>query len=110
MNKYYFTFPFMGEYQFITLTANQLANSLLYHSDDVFDFCCNSGEENKIWHEFCGPGDKRYGTELRDSKTLNIYHGEGDDEGFVIEEDVPYMLLKVEDKDGKVLYNLTNNI
>ena len=112
MNTYYFTFPFKDEHCFITLTANQLANSLLYHHDDVLDFCCNNGEENKINHSFIGPDGRKYETEFRTSKLLNIYYGEGegDDEGYLVEKDVPYMLLKIKDKNGKELYNLTDNI
>ena len=110
MNTYYFTFPFKDEHCFITLTANQLANSLLYHSDDVLDFCCNNGEENQINHSFNGPDGRKYYAELGTSKMLNICYGEGDDEGYIIEKDVPYMLLKIKDKNGKELYNLTDNI
>ena len=41
---------------------------------------------------------------------LNICYGEGDDEGYIVEKDVLYMLLKIKDKNGKELYNLTDNI
>jgi hypothetical protein len=40
---------------------------------------------------------------------LNVYEYQNDGGGFVIERNIPYLLVKIED-DGKEMYNIGNDV
>ena len=112
MNKYYIGFFFKGFFETVVFTAEQLANSVIGDTDDITDFIC---DEDNQYHgvEFNSYIDnKMYTADFVEPKVLNIYYGDNNDEndGFIVEKDVPWVLLKVENKDSNVVYNLTDNI
>ena len=109
MNKYYVTFLFKGDYHFVNFTANQLANATLSHGDDLSDFLFNTEGQNftaTIWHD-----NKEYEVvfSLKGAKMLSVYDTE-ENGGYLVEGDIPWLLLKVEDKNGDTVYRLTDFI
>jgi hypothetical protein len=109
MRRYYVTFPFKGEYHFITLTERQLANAVATNNIELPDFMCGNKEEDldEIIHV---KGEKYVvGFGYNDPATLNVYEYQNDGGGFVIERNIPYLLVKIED-DGKEIYNIGNDV
>lgn len=111
MNKYYFTFVFKGNFEFATFTANQLANSVLGRTDDILDFVCDEEEvEPSIFSsEFRASDDENYSASWEEPTKLSIYDSDANG-GCLIEKNVPWILLKVVNKEGKVIYNLSDNV
>ena len=115
MNKYTLTFPFMGEYHFITITANQLANNTLTQGEDIFDFYeQHPGQEMDaiIYHE-----SKEYYVEFSygDLSCFNIYEKSDDEnvDGSLVKgegEKIPWLLVKIEDEEGNKLYGLSDYV
>lgn len=112
MNKYYITFLFKNQWQFVDFTANQLANAILDSTDDIADFIFESKEqyfEKTIYAE----NGERYQVvfSIKNPRTVSVYYPEDHEtEGTLVEADIPWLLLKVEDEKGKELYNLTHYI
>jgi hypothetical protein len=109
MRRYYVTFPFKGEYHFITLTERQLANAVATNNIELPDFMCGNKEEDldEIIHV---KGEKYVvGFGYDSPSTVNVYEYKEDGSGFVIERDIPYLLTKVTD-DDKEIYNIGNDI
>lgn len=110
MNKYVITFPFKGEYQYVYMTANQLANGVLNSTDDILEFVWDNegqGFEQRIY-----VNGKEYDVTFahKNPKCVNIYDVEEDGEsGHIVERDIPWLLLKIEQGD-KIIYNLTDNL
>lgn len=110
VNKYYATFPFKGEYQYITFDSNQLANEVLSNTDDILEFKCETDGQyfiQQIYHD--GKAyDVTFGSEPH---FVSVYNPEDlEDEtlaGYIVEKDIPWMLLKIEqNKEEK--YNITD--
>lgn len=120
MNKYYIAFPFMGAFQYITFTANEIANEVVKQGDDVLEALENAGQAPL--HIIYGEKGKQYEVTFAygNPHKLNVYEYISDeryddpeydgDGGYIVEKDIPYILLKIEDSDGKVIYNLTEHI
>lgn len=109
MNKYYVAFLFKGEYHFANFTANQLANATLPHGDDMSDFLFHTEGQNFtsiIYHE-----GKEYEVvfSLNGARMLSVYDTE-ENGGYIVQGDIPWLLLKIEDKDGNTVYKLTDFI
>ena len=113
MNNYVLTFPFKGEYHFITLTANQMANQLLPQDDSLFDFYEQNPGENvddiTIWHD-----GKRYGIDFyyKNPRLLDVYIKSDNEEedGRIVKGDgekIPWQLVKIATEEGKD-YNLSD--
>ena len=112
MNKYCITFPFMGEYQFAYVTANQLANAVLPCTDDILDFKCETPDEDFNYRISCK--GKSYDVTFTPDKPhcVNIYDAYDDDGvecGYIVEKEIPWLLIKIE-KNGEILYNLGDNV
>lgn len=109
MRKYHITFPFKGEYHFITITANQLANATASHTIELPDFMC--GDKDEDLDEIIHVKGEKYvvGFGYDNPSTVNVYEYKEDGSGFVIERNIPYLLTKVTD-DGKEIYNIGNDI
>jgi hypothetical protein len=41
---------------------------------------------------------------------VSVYEKEEDGGGYLVEGDIPWLILKIEDKDGNVVYKLTDFI
>lgn len=112
MNKYYAAFPFKGEYQYVMFDANQLANEVMSDTDDILEFKCDTEGQyfmKQIYHE-----NQRYDVVFgSEPHFMSVYYPEDfKDEslaGYVVEKDIPWILLKIE-RDGNVLYNIADNI
>lgn len=112
MNKYCITFPFQGEYHFAYLTANQLANAVLPHTDDILDFICNNDGE-----DFCysiSVKNKQYEVVFTPDKPqyVNVYYTydeNGEKGGKLVEKEIPWLLVTIE-KNKEIVYNLGDNV
>ena len=110
MNKYVITFPFKGEYQYVYMTANQLANGVLNSTDDILEFVWDN--EGQGFEQRINIDGKEYDVTFahNNPKCFNVYDVDEDGEsGYVVEKDIPWLLLKIE-QDGKTIYNLNNNL
>jgi hypothetical protein len=113
MNKYCLTFPFQGTYEFVYLDANQLANAVLPSTDDILDFKCDTDGQ-----DFCYPivvNQKKYEVTFTpgEPKYVNVYNAydeKKDEYGRIVEEKIPWLLVKVETTDDKVLYSLCDYV
>lgn len=111
MNKYTITFPFQGEYQFVYLTANQIANAVFESTDDILDFLYNNKEQ-----EFAQRIDvkgKKFDVTFNNNniRCFNVYNVDEDGEsGYIAEEAIPWLLLKIENFEKEVIYNLNDNV
>lgn len=112
MNKYYVTFLFKGDYHFVNFTANQLANAVLPCGDDMSDFLFHTDGQiftAYIWHKGI---EYEVVFSLNGAKMVSVYEKEEEDGGggYLVEGDIPWLLLKVEDKNGDTVYRLTDFI
>ena len=110
MNKYYVTFLFKGEYHFVDFTANQLANAVLPHGDDMSDFLFHTDGQTftaDIWHKGI---EYEVVFSLNGAQMVSVYEKEEDGGGYLVEGDIPWLILKIEDKDGNVVYKITDFI
>ena len=105
MNTYTVTFLFKGEYHFVSFTSDMLANNAVME-DDFSDYKFNHTDQyfdEKIWHK-----GKEYSVnfDFSDVSKLNIY----DEEDSLVEEEIPFLVLKVENDNGETIYNIVDNI
>lgn len=105
MNKYTATFSFHDEFYFVTFNSNMLANNAIM-GDDFFDYQLEH-EEEYFNYKIHVEGGKEYSVNFNfdDVKHFNIY----DEEDSLVEKNIPYIVLKVENDNG-VIYNITENI
>ena len=109
MREYLLTFPFKGEYHFISVTANQLANAVTTKTIDMPEFMV--GDDNEDLNMTIHMNGEKYivGFGYGDPSTVNVYEYEEDGGGFVIERNIPYLLTKITDN-GAEIYNIGNDI
>jgi len=125
MNVYYLAFSFRGDTNVAKITANQLANELLGHTDDILDFKFELGEKKSKESQFYTNRffifDQYYVIEISDENQhcFNIYEcvEEENVDGEIewcgeklVEKNVPWVCIKIEDEKGNELYNITNEI
>lgn len=117
MNKYFITFPFRGEYVFIKTNANQLANRFIEIGGASYDFTFEEGQycsevfyiKNKATNEM---EEFQFEFDYKNSDTVNVYYSEkyGENKsGHIVEKNIPWLLLKVEDENKKELYNINDD-
>lgn len=109
MNRYYVTFLFKGEYQFVNFDANQLANAVLPKGDDLSDFMYRDKKQyftGTIWHNST---EYEVVFSLRGANCLSVYNTE-ENGGYLVEGDIPWLVLKIENGDGDVVYDITKYI
>lgn len=111
MNVYHITFPFLGEFEFIKMTANQLANSVIDKYDGILDAICDEAYNGtqEFGVTFYGNDHNPYYASFEQPGKLSIYL-DNEDGRTLVEKDVPWLLLKIEDSNGNDIYNLTNDI
>lgn len=105
MNYYTATFPFKGDFQFVTFNSDMLANNAVM-KDDFDDYEFNhKGQyfDEKIWYK-----GKEYSVNFNfsDVSKFNVY----DEEDSLVEKEIPFLVLKVENDDGEIIYNIVDNI
>lgn len=114
-NRYTVGFYFEGCFEYATFTANQMANMFIYGvSQDERILDVNSEYDQWFGEEF-SRGSERYKVTFAIGNPLkfNVYRLSEDDE-FLVEENIPYMLLKMvqidEHRCEKEMYNVTDNL
>ena len=117
MNIYYFTFPFRGEYQFIKMDANMLANQLVNMMGD-YDFIFEEGQYYEKTFLSKNPETNEFENlcvsfNINDPSYVDIYYpNDLEDEdmaGKIIEQNIPCLLTKVVDnKNLKDLYDIND--
>ena len=105
MNYYTVTFQFQGDFHFVTFNSDMLANDAVME-DDFSDYKYNHiGQyfEEKIWHK-----GKEYSVNFNfsDMSKFNVY----DEKGSLVEEEIPFLVLKVKNGNGETIYNIVDNI
>ena len=105
MNTYTATFPFKGDFHFVTFNSDMLANNAVME-DDFSEYKYNhNGQyfDEKIWHK-----GKEYSVtcNFSDVSKFNVY----DEEDSLVEEEIPFLVLKVENDNGETIYNIVDNI
>ena len=108
MNKYTITFPFQGEYQYVYITANQMANAVLDSTDDILDFRFNN--DGQDFEQRLTIKDKKYDVIISNPPYIKYDVDEDDFGGTIVEENIPWLLLKVEDEDKNEIYNLNDYV
>lgn len=111
MNKYTIAFPFQGEYQYVYITANQMANAVLDKTDDILDFRLNNYGQD--FEQRLTINKKEYDVTFNNDnpRYFNVY--DVDEEGLggtLIEKNIPWLLLKIEDDKKNELYNLNDYV
>ena len=117
MNTYFITFPFRGKYVFVKANANMLANKFIEIGDACYDFTINKGQycdevfyvKNNATNEM---EEFQFEFNFKNPETVNVcYSDKYDDDkaGHIIEKNIPWLLLKVEDENKKELYNIGND-
>ena len=104
MNTYTVTFLFKGDFHFVTFNSDMLANNAVME-DDFSEYKYNhNGQyfDEKIWHK-----GKEYSVTFNfsDVSKFNVY----DEEDSIVEKEIPFLVLKVENDEG-VVYNIVENI
>ena len=104
MNTYTATFPFKGDFHFVTFNSDMLANNAVME-DDFSEYKYNhNGQyfDEKIWHK-----GKEYSVTFNFSylSKFNVY----DEEDSLVEKEIPFLVLKVENDEG-IVYNIVENI
>lgn len=118
MRTYIVTFPFKGNYHFVSFTDEMLANSVMTASDEAYydllfvnDNAYQNGGENHGF--FCEKiYDGGYYTvefNLKNPHAFNIYESE-EENYLIVEENVPWCLLKVKDENKEAIYNISDNL
>jgi len=110
MNKYTITFPFKGEYQFVYLTANQMANAILDSTDDIITF--KFEHEGQDFESRINVQGKDYDITFNSDnpRTFNVYDVDEDGSGgYLVEEKIPWIVLKIE-QNNETIYNLSDNV
>lgn len=114
INRYCLSFPFKGEYKFIYVLANEMANELLGSGDDVLDMKYDEefkqSEDHIIYHD-----RKAYDVVFSfDGPTMvDVFNHEDDGSGTIVERGIPYVCVAIDqNKDGQWvrLYNLSDNV
>ena len=105
MNYYTATFPFKGDFHFVTFNSDMLANNAVV-KDDFDDYEYNhNGQyfDEKIWHK-----GKEYSVNFNfsDVSKFNVY----DEEDSLVEGEIPFLVLKVKNDNGETIYNIVDNI
>ena len=104
MNYYTATFPFRGDFHFVTFNSDMLGNNAVMKDDFDDQQFNHTGQhkKEKIWHE-----GKEYSVNFNfsDVSKFNVY----DEEDSLVEEEIPFLVLKVENDEG-IVYNIVENI
>lgn len=113
-NKYQIAFPFKNQYEYTSFNANELANIVLEDivGDAMYDMC---SEHNQYFcHEF-KRDNKRYQAtfSVGDTTTISVYeifgfvennNGEEiDHEEILVEKDIPYIVLRIDNGEDTLL-------
>ena len=125
INIYYLAFRYKRDVNVVKVTANQLANELLGQTDDIFDLkwgnehnddefgISDQGFTRHLWFD-----GKDYVIEFADDRHFfNIYEYVKDEEDSTkwygenkVAENIPWVIIKIEDENGNEIYNLNNEI
>ena len=105
MNYYTATFPFKGDFHFVTFNSDMLANNAVM-KDDFDDYQFNhKGQhfDEKIWHK-----GKEYTVNFNfsDVSKFNVY----DEEDSLVEKEIPFLVFTAEKYNGEIIYNIVYNI
>lgn len=124
MNIYYLAFKYKGDVNVVKVTANELANELLGHTDDIIEFQLGIDKELKdsqYFYQKLYIVDQDYVVEFSDKNPGAFTICECEEEesidgqksvyaGTIIEPEVPWICIKIEDDKGNELYNLGKEI
>lgn len=109
-NIYKIAFPFEGEYLFLDINSNQIANKALSNifGDSVFTLH-DYDKKQYLCDEFEKNGEK-YIVDFSydDAESLNVYIKQDEDESLVA-KNIPYLVLSVTDGED-ILYKLSDHI
>ena len=113
MNIFKVTFPFKGHYHFVQFTDEMIANNIMCQDDEAYaDIVYDEdGEEKKKYFEgkIYEQGEYIVTFGYNNSKVMNVYKRDDEDEE-LIERDIPWCLLKVEDEEGNTIYNTCDEL
>lgn len=109
-NIYSVAFYFQGSYHYIKINANQIANKALSEifGDSIYKL--HDYNRNQYLYEEIEINDKKYLVDFsyHSSQLLNVYEMIDGDE-FLVERDIPYLVLNV--ADGKeIIYKLSDYV
>ena len=107
MNKYHAIFNFNGEWVGFQFTANQLANMVLDKTDPIANFHYNNNDQSLDIIQKINGHEYNIVFSSCDPKCVSVYETLEND-GELIQENIPWLLLKIEDPNGNVLYNIND--
>lgn len=110
MNRYYVTFVFQGGHYFVNFSANRLANELLGDTDDIAEFKYQSNPSQYEPMSFRAKDGHEYDVDftIGNPYALSVYNPA--DNGFVVEKDIPWQIIKVTNEDGEKIFDITDEI
>ena len=105
MNYYTATFPFKGDFHIVTFNSDMLANNAVME-EEFSDYKFNhKGQyfDEKKWHK-----GKEYSVTFNfsDVSKFNVY----DEEDSLVEKEIPFLVLKVENDNSEIIYNIVDSI
>jgi outer membrane protein assembly factor BamE (lipoprotein component of BamABCDE complex) len=115
MNTYFITFPFRGIFHFIKVNANMLANRFLEAYGSSYDFTFDEGQFYNKTFSSINPETKQeeiLQVEFDKNDTVTVFHyNDNPNEklaGSIIEKDIPWLLLKVENDEGEIIFDIND--
>lgn len=109
MNKYKVVFYFKKHWNVVSFTANQLANATLDHDDSILHFVFNNDGQDFETTIVINGEFYQVVFSSESPKCVNVYNTENNG-GLLVEKNIPWLLLTVEDGNGEQLYNITQCI
>ena len=121
MNHYHVAFPFQDDHMVVEFTSDMIANESMFGDDKAFKFKTDKNGEyvQTLYKEF-KYNDKPYAVTFsyNSPRKFNVFEivekhnsetGGYHDEKLVA-SDIPWMLLKVTDDEGSIIYNIAEHI
>lgn len=107
MNNYYLAFKYKNDVNIIKVSANELANELLGGTDDILDFKYDGEyKESQAFSKkmyICG---NEYVVDLDSDNIGHVILS--DAEGNIVEKNIPWICLRIEDSFGQIIYDISN--
>lgn len=117
MNHYYAAFPFQDNHMVVEFTADMAANENLLGDDKTFRFKMDeNGEYTQILYKSFKYNEKSYVVTFsyNSPRRFNVFEiddrVENDTREYLVAADIPWLLLKVTDDEGNIIYNITEHI
>lgn len=108
MNTYKAIFHFKNRWHTFAFDANQLANAALEPDDDINNFIFDNDGQDFEYRLRINDDFYTVTFSLGNPNYVNVYHA--GEEGTLVEENIPWLLLTVVNQNKDVMYNITEGL